>query len=213
MSERVPRSGRSRPAGPGRASPTLAPRELCPWLPGPQNCALSRWGAQGLSRCWQRRGPSALSSRPGRPAAHPKDSSCPAFRPLPLWSPQSPVITLFLTFRPQSKQFTWAPVTPHTCPCAHGDGHPARHNQHQALTSGSPDLSVPLQEPLLKPQASPSSNIPVRPWISPGVALTVPPAEALRPPQTPRPPPQTLPPVSQHRQYRIRPKKVFCFAN
>ena len=71
------------------------------------------------------------------------------------------MITLFLTFRPQSKQFTWAPVTPPPVHVHTEMATPARHNQHQALTSGSPDLRVPLQRPHLKHGASPSHEHPL----------------------------------------------------
>lgn len=70
------------------------------------------------------------------------------------------MITLFLTFRPQSKQFTWAPVTPPPIHVHAGMASPARRNQHQALTSGPPDLRIPLQRPLSEHGASPSLERP-----------------------------------------------------
>ena len=70
---RVPRSGREPAGRPEQSQPRPCSTGAVPTAPGvPRGCALSRWGAQGLGRCWQRRGPSALSSRPGRPSAHPR---------------------------------------------------------------------------------------------------------------------------------------------
>lgn len=213
MSGVCPGLGGSRPAGQSRASPPLLHGSCAHGPPGSQRVRPQQVGGPGPGSLLAKEGPLSTVQSAWPPFSSSQSSSCPAFRPLPLWSPQSPVITLFLTFRPQSKQFTWAPVTP---PLVHVHAEmatPARHNQHQALTSGPPDLCVPLQRPLLKHRASPSLERPprLRPWISPGVALTVPPCEALRPPPGTCHPLQTLPPVSQHRRTRIRPKKVlFC---
>lgn len=41
-----------------------------------------------------------------------------------LWSPQSPVITLFLTSVAPEQTVHLGPGHPTACPCAHGDGHP-----------------------------------------------------------------------------------------
>lgn len=124
MSGVCPGLGGSRPAGQSRASPTLAPRELCPRLPGSPEGVPS---AGGGPRAWVAAGKggapqhcpvglAALQLIPEQllscfPAASPLVSAIAGDNPVP--DVQAPEQTVHL-----------GSGHPTACPRAHGDGHP-----------------------------------------------------------------------------------------